>query len=85
MKKKCKSTFTEVVKAGLIAILRRVAQVYKRFGRPLRLNLHWSGRDAVRVGEIVTQGALIMKEQHMIEVVFEYKPESQFKTNGAGL
>ena len=85
MKKHYKSTFTEAAKAGFPSILRRVAQVYKRFGRPLRLNLHWSGRDAVRVGEIVTQGALIMKEQHMIEVVFEYKPESQFKTNGAGL
>ena len=85
MKKHYKSTFTEAAKAGFPSILRRVAQVYKRFGRPLRLNLHWSGRDAVRTGKEVTQKALHIKEQHMIEVVFEYKPKSQSKTNEAGL
>ncbi|OSS51573.1 hypothetical protein B5807_03510 [Epicoccum nigrum] len=65
----------EAVKAGFFPFLSHAARVYKKFGRRLRINVHWSGSGTVSA-LLFDQ---IMRErgqmQHLMEVKFISEPE----------
>ena len=90
MKKQPKLQFPVADKAGFLPIIHRAAQVYERFGRRYRMELHWSGGWSggdltTSLRDQITQKAIIVEYQHMIDLVIVSEPKSKSKTDEAGV
>ena len=86
MKRQQKLVFPVAAKAGFLPIIHRAAQVYKKFGRRFRINMHWSGGHiTTSLRDTITQKAIVVATQHMLELVFNSEPKSKPKTDEAGV
>lgn len=86
MKRQEKLAFPVAAKAGFLPIIHRAAQVYKKFGRRFRINMHWTGGHiTTSLRDNITQKAVVVATQHMLELVFHSEPMSKSEKDEAGV
>ena len=66
------------IKAMLLPFISHAARIYKKFGRRLRINVHWLGRlgaeHSQHLSEAIVSDVTI---QHLMELVFDSEPEPE--------
>ena len=62
------------IKAMLLPFISHAARIYKKFGRPLRINVHWPGRLSAQQSQHMSELLSDVTIQHLMELVFDSNP-----------